>query len=322
VSWVREHYGIDTVKRWYGGEDLPALTGSAWGDLQKSWWSDLDRYELGDAELATARARFDRPGVLERRCPHEVDERMHDAESRQATGDLDGAIDSYRAALSLDPDNVQAHFGVASCYDRLAQPSEARAQLENVASSGVQPETIKSGALERIADLALRAGNAPEAQRLYIDAAKGVTSEDRLRTIDIKRHYAGEPQAREALVALLIGTSASGPDEIEALDRIGQWRAEAKSDGTPDYLLGRQHFTRNDFALAADRLDAALEKGLPLQRAKNEALRLRLLCACALGQTDKAQSLLKDYRSQPLVSHARARIAEGLVWRASRQLKP
>jgi hypothetical protein len=318
VGWVRERFGIDTVKRWHGGDSLPALTGMGWGELERAWWSDLDGLALSDAALATARARFDRPGVLARRCPHEIDEHLHDAASRDERGDVGGALTGYRAALDLDPNNVSALFGVASCFDRLAQPEQARAELEGVAASDAQPQTVKSNAYERMGDLELRAGHAAEARRLYRLASDGVTNEDRLRTIDMKSHYADQPLGRAALLALLIGTTPRGPDEVEALDRIGAWRAAADGDGTPEYLLARQHLARNNYALAAERLDSAFERGLPVERAVIESIRMRLVTACALGDADTARRMLARYVAAPLVAKGRARLAEALVVRCTR----
>jgi hypothetical protein len=145
-----------------------------------------------------------------------------------------------------------------------------------------------------------------------------MTGEDRLRTVDVKHHYADDPVARPALLALLVGATAAGPDHNEALDRLGDWRAVAADDGTPDYLFARQHLASRNYALAAQRLDAALSKRLPVPRVVSEALRLRIEVACALGDGPEARAALDRYRGHPLVTQARAHSAAALVLRCTR----
>jgi tetratricopeptide repeat protein len=315
VEHVREEHGIDTVKRWYGGEDLAAVVGKSWDELERAWWERLDGIAIGDAELATAKARFDRPSVLERPCPHAVDAELVEAQSLLGAGDTAGALARYRHVLSLDPASQTAMFGIARCHDRAGDPDAATASLDEVAVSELVPLAVRARAMEERGDLALRAGDAAAARKLYGDAAAVTVGDPQLRTLDLKARYADHPLGRPAFVALLIGATAEGPSQEQALELLGRWREADPTDGTPDYLFGRQLFNAARYAPAAERLDAALAKAIDVPRAANETLRLRIVSACALGDGAGAREALAKYVTQPMVLPQRARYAAALVAR-------
>jgi hypothetical protein len=313
VEHVRDEHGIAVVTRWYGGEDLAALTGKSWDELERGWWARLDAIGLGAAELATAKARFDRPSVLERRCPHAVDARIAEAQSLLGAGDAGGALAGFEGVLRLDPSSTTAMFGRARCHDRAGDEAAAARALIDVEQNEQVAIATRARALEERGDLALRAGDATLARTLY-DAARATTvGEGQLRTLDLKTHYADHELGRATLVALLIGSSGDGASQEEALEICGRWREAEPADGTPDYLFGRQLFNAGRWRAAAERLDAALEKGLPVARAESETLRLRLLSACALGDGRSARAMLARFVSRPTVLPQRARYAAAVV---------
>ena len=317
VEHVHRTQGVAVVKRWYGGEDLTSLSGQSWDVLERAWWAHLDALPLDDAALKTARARFDRPGIFARRCPHEVDERLGWANGRAGTGDLAGARDAYGDVLALDPGNVHAHLGLARCQDRGGDMGAAEQSYRALAGDDALGAGAQLRALESLGDLRLRTGDVEGARERYDELSRLLVDEDRLRTIDVKTYYADLPEARAALVALLVGTTADGPGHDEALDRIGLWRAAQPRDGTPDYLFGRQHFSAANYELAANRLDAALARALPVGRVQSEALRLRLIVACALDDAAMARAMLGRYQNHPLVPPAAAAAAERLLERCA-----
>lgn len=317
MSHVRETYGVDAVKRWYAGDGIESITKKSWADLEAGWWARLDAIRLTDAARVTAELRFDRPSVFDRRCPHEVDELLDEAMGRVG-GDNDGALRRLTAVLALDPANVRALMGVAACHDAQGDIQGAQAAYEVVATHEGTSRLDQLTAIERQGDLLLRAGDGAGARALYRQVAPLLTAEGRQRTLELKMYYANHPYGRAALVALLIGTDNRGPDNTEALDLIGRWRAARPDDGTPLYLLARQHFNNDNFALALERLEQALALELPVERSRTESLRLQLVAACALGQSEVARHALDGYRSHPLVVPSRREMATALFERCSR----
>jgi Tfp pilus assembly protein PilF len=316
VSFVRDRHGPLAIARWYGGEPLAAVTGKSLAQLESEWWAMLDGVPLGDAALAEARLRFDRPGVLGRSCPHVVDRLLGEAAGAEG-GDPSRGLSLYHQVLALDPSSGRALFGVASCHDRAGDSPAAEQALAALTESPVLPLAARASASEKLGDLALRAGDVARARKHHEAAQAVMVQEDRLRTLDIKLAYAAQPLAREAIVALLIGRDKNGPNVTEALDRIGRWRGADDHDGTPDYLFARQHFNAKNYALAAARLDDALSRSLALPRVLAEALRLRIRAACALGDGVTASRMLDRFRHLTVVSPRRKQAMAALVARCS-----
>src|SRR5207302_2925402 len=96
------------------------------------------------------------------------------------------------------------------------------------------------------------------------------------------------PRARRAISAYLVGSPERGVDAMTAGALLGSWAAEDPTDGLPEYLLGKDLANRGLYADAAERLDRALAKRLPPGRVLREALRQRVIVACALGDAATA----------------------------------
>jgi hypothetical protein len=297
VGWVRETYGGDAVRRWYGGERLEALTGRAAGELEGAFREALGRVRLPEPQLAAARARFDRPAIFARRCPHERDELRAEASSLLGAGDVRAAARRYDRLLADDAGDGPARLGRATCAERLGQVGDARARLGAALADDALSKTTRDRAEERLGDLALAAGDLAPAEAHYAALAARTLSEDALRTLDVKREAARDERARPAVVALLVGTPAEGPDPQLAAELLGRWDAGDAPGGLPSYLLGRAAFQRGDHRRAAERLDRSLALGVALPRVAREAARLRALSACALGDAEGARRSLAAWEA-------------------------
>ncbi|MBM4358367.1 MAG: hypothetical protein FJ096_09690 [Deltaproteobacteria bacterium] len=314
VRHVRERFGVDAVRRWYGGETLEVATGASLDTLERSWWERLDAVALGENVLREARLRFERPGVLGRRCPHAVDRMLAEATPREAS-DPEQALTLYRAVLALDPGSARALFGVPACEDRAGRVEVAVERLVELTSHAALPEAARTTAVERLGDLALRAGRHDEAVARYREVESRVLAEDRLRTLELKARYAGDPLGRGALLALLIGDGVDAPNPIEAMDRIGAWHAARPEDGVPSYLLGRQLVHARRFRAASVRLDEALARPLPA-RVEAEALRLRIRTALVDSNCEQAGLAARRHEGLAVVAPARKAWWSSFVRRA------
>lgn len=317
VGFVRRAHGAETVRRWYGGEPLEGLVGQDWAALEAAWHAELDAIVLRDAALAEAEARFDRPSVFGRRCPHVVDETMGEASGELAAGDYDDALQGLQEVLRLDPGNWHAMLSLATCHDRRGDVASRQAVLTELSIDERMTRAVQSRAVEALGDLALRAGDVAEARSRYRVVLEAETDEGRLRTVDLKAHYADDPVAREALVALLVGVDHRGPYAQGALDRIGLWRSGRPNDGTPDYLFARQHVHHGRYDLADTRIRSALDRELPVERVVSESLRMLVIISCARGDGAAAKQALERYRAHPLVTPSRADYYARVVSRCS-----
>src|SRR6185312_7414376 len=73
VGWALDRWGAPVVRAWYGGERLDALTHETWDALSAEFRAYLATLPMPPEATAYARAKFDRPSVWARRCPHVVD---------------------------------------------------------------------------------------------------------------------------------------------------------------------------------------------------------------------------------------------------------
>jgi hypothetical protein len=145
--------------------------------------------------------------------------------------------------------------------------------------------------------------------------------ENVLRTLDVKLEAARNPRATPAVVQLLIGHEGRGPDKARAAEALGVWSTAVPNDGLPEYLLARSSINAGQFDDAAKRLDRALAAGLPITRVAAEAVRLRIVAACALGDNEMAVKMADEYLARTDVFLARRQAVARFVARCTGKTK-
>ncbi len=306
VDWLHSRYGPAVIRQWYGGMDLQEATdGKSLQDLEREWLESLDQVGISPAALHAARWRFDRPAIFGRRCPRRVDELSAAAAAALTHGDFRAAREHYEQVLDLDPGQLRARLGWGTCAVRAGNTAEARDWLTAISNDDRLTGLQRARAAEDLADLDLALGDATRARDAYAGVAALTLAEDVLRTLDLKRAGAGNPLARQSLVELLIGAPPHAPNWGAAAALLGRWSALDPDDGTPDYLLGRNFYQQGRWELAADHLDRALARHFDLPRVRDEALRIRLLVACALGDATTATRVYRRWEIDNASSQAR-----------------
>ena len=281
VRFLRERYGAEALRRWYAGEEIEVITGRSSAQFDAEYRASLERVVLAENVLNSARARFDRPSFFERRCPRVIDRLSAEAVARLGAGDIQGARDTYRDILELDRRDAGAQIGLAACAARGGELGAAERAYERLTREEDSPVWARLLALEARGDLLLRRGEIDEARALYTELASKIADADRLRTLDVKRQ-ADRGLGREAIVLLLIGDEL-GASWDAAAPKLGEWSALDAHSGLSDYLIGRNLVLRGRPLLGAEYLDRALNRGFTLESVADEALRLRLIAACALA---------------------------------------
>jgi tetratricopeptide (TPR) repeat protein len=315
MAFLRESYGASALRRWYAGEAISAVTGGL--DLQQVENRFLERLasvEVSEPALNAARARFDRPALPNRRCPHEVDRLEQQAENLLEQNDIERAERLYDELLVLDPDHDGAQLDLGTCDLRRAKLGEAVERYQAIANDPSKQPFQQSAAALRWADVELGRGNGKLARELLERARSSVVDENVLRTIDVKLFAADratspsgsvDRAAYEAIVALLVGDFELGKDWATASAKLAHWAALDPSHGLASYLLGKNFWGRGRWHEAAEYLDRALRAGLEIDRVQSEAVRTRLILACALGDTRTATQEYVLYRARSDISSAR-----------------
>lgn len=284
VTFLHDRYGSEAVRRWYGGATLTAAFGGKdMAALERDFHDALTKLRVPERALLTAKARFERAPFFERKCPRIVDRALGDANQRLGTGDVNGAEEGYRAALGLDPRNVDARFGLAGCSRRRGDAEQA---IRSYLALGHEKDVTKpeeARAFETSADIELARGHADAARGLYTKALELVFDEDRRRTLEVKR-LATEGTARDALVALLIGGPDDPPSWDVAAPLLQAWLDTHPTDDLTPYLIGRNLFLAGRYADALPYLNRSLSFLPKLESVRREAYRLRIVTGCALGK--------------------------------------
>jgi hypothetical protein len=207
--------------------------------------------------------------------------------------------------LKLDPHDDGAKLSIAGCLLRRGEAEEAGTVLSGILGDESSSRIAQNRALSQLADLDLERGDYDRASQRYAQLASRSLDEDSLRTIEVKASSLGDPRARRAIAAYLVGPPERGVDAMTAGALLGSWAAEDPTDGLPEYLLGKDLANRGLYADSAERLDRALAKRLPPGRVLREALRQRVIVACALGDAAaarKAYDIWVDRGAEPFAA--------------------
>jgi tetratricopeptide (TPR) repeat protein len=306
VGWLRVKQGPLALRSWYAGASVEAaFGGKTLPVLEQEFRADLDQVQLPERVIELARARFDRPAIFGRRCPHVVDRLLQDASAAYERFDLERAAKDYTQSLRLDPSNLSARLGLAACDQRRGADQEALARYDTLATDPSLTRVERALVLERMGDRALYRADLAAAFRLYTEAERYAFDEHRARAIAVKRYAIDDREGRQAIIDLLIGAPELGSDFVQSSAALGEWAARTPELGLADYLIGKNLYSRARWRDASAYLERALERRLPLESVRREALRTSVFARCALGDRPSAGAAFRAYMADPGLSLAR-----------------
>ena len=317
VEFLRERYGMPALRRWYAGASLESVAGGRDLDaLERDFRGRLKALHVTSRARATAQARFERPAFFARHCPRIVDRALGDAGARLGAGDVSGAESAYRDALALDPRSFDARFGLAACERQRENPSGAVSQLLALTKGGDFMHLQLARALEAAADIELSEERLGPARDLYSRVLDLTFDEDRRRTLEVKR-AATSGNGREAIVTLLVGSGGLPPAWDAAAPLIQAWADTDLTTDVPAYLIGRNLLNAARFREAAGYLERSIALPPTLASVRREAIRLRVIAACAVGDDPKELGLLDRYLQDAELADARKTGLRRLVERCT-----
>jgi tetratricopeptide (TPR) repeat protein len=320
VSFLHQELGPGPLKRWYEGESADSALGKSLDEWEQAFIAHLDQVTVSEAAMAEARARFDRPAIFGRRCPHAVDALGAEAGGALRRQDPVLALSLYRDVLALDPHDLDARLGLGSCAELSGEPKSAEERYQVLVDDPTLTEHARGVARERLGDLALATRQYDTALVHYEKARQSAVNEHRLRGIDAKEYAAkrglNEPDglATRAITELLIGDLELGTEPLLASAWLGEWTKAEPENGLAGYLLGKNLYNRGRYEEALAELESALSQKLEPPSAEREALRVKVILACVLGRKDVGASAAKRFAELEDASPARregvARLAD------------
>jgi hypothetical protein len=291
VSWIADRWGAAALRAWYGGGSIEALTGKSWASLEAEFHEALRGLAMPPEASAYAKAKFARPSVWSRRCPHAVDALVHRADRCRDEHQFARAASLYAEALGRDPLAWHATYERARIDLKYGDEARGRSELDLMAGDERSPRTWRDRAAEALADDDFVRGRDERALDVYRALAGRTLDEDAARTLEVKAFAASHTAARRPVLDLLVGEPGRPLDSWLAALSLGVW-TEQGSDPLAAYLAGKNLVLHEQYARAKSWLDRApLTELTP--RVAREALRQRAVCACALGDVPALEQVEK-----------------------------
>jgi hypothetical protein len=291
VRWVKDRFGAETVRAWYGGGSIESLTHETWAALDRSFRADAAQTPLSSEASAYARAKFEHAALFGRKCPHVVDGLRQRADQCREAHQTGRAIELYDEVLARDAHDWAARYGRGVVQLRFGDEETGRRELEAMANAPDEPRTWRDRTLDSLADADLLEGRDAEAKAAYQRLADRSVDEDFGRTEEVKALAASDALGRDAITALLLGAPHRASDIVLAASRLGAWEERTRSP-LAAYLLGKNLEQRGWRKEADALLDMVVGAGeYPTVRVGREVIRDRSIDACAEGDAASVERM-------------------------------
>ena len=272
IRYLADTYGAEKVRVLYAHADFQKAYGRSLDDLVTEWERFLDALPLDEGDISRAFLRFRTGALFTRTCAREVARLQKDGQSSLAS-DPQEALELYRRAARLQPEEPTFVMGQALALDQLDRTTEAAQILATLAAT---PKVKEQPALEAEvvmdqADMALRLEQ--------LDAAKQY----------LERVLALAPSPELTRSAQIKLASLDSPSRLNTVERYFRSRKEelrllylsraletAPKDPYLNYLLGRRLQQVGDPMLAVEfisRALASISEVLP-EAVRREALKM------------------------------------------------
>ena len=277
VRWLWTTQGAAAVARAYSGEPLPDVE-----KLAADHARFLDAMPLPARAEALEAQRFRAPGIVRKRCPHEVAELSREAVHAEPSR----AVELWGRCARMEPDDPNLLLGLRRAQLAAGRPDEARATEERALSHPKLGMPQRAQLLVEAGDQAWEANDEAAALARYREAARLHQWEPQQRALEARLAALPDREAWPAVRRLFAGGDA-GPLTWLLIER---WARARPFEGLPPYLLAKQMQNRGDWAECAQAAREALERRLPGQLFLEEGLRMRAVCSWRAGDLATARA--------------------------------
>ncbi|WP_174258744.1 hypothetical protein [Myxococcus xanthus] len=277
LRYLADTYGADRLRAVYAHADFDAAYGRPLGELVTEWEQYVDALPLDEASVARAFARFRTGSLFTRACAREV-ARLSDSARQALASDPEDALERYRRAAELQPEEPSFRIGEAVALSQLERYADADAVLAAVGERMKGQAVLEAEVAMARADVALRREQPGEARRFLDTVLSKDAGPELTRTAQVKL-AAMEDAARQAPIDAYF---RAGQDEVRLL-LLARALAAVPTDPFLNYLMGRRLQQVGSPVLATGYLQQALAaEGLP-EALRREALRMRVESAYLSG---------------------------------------
>jgi tetratricopeptide (TPR) repeat protein len=254
LRYLADTYGPEKVRVLYAHADFRQAYDRSLDDLVTEWERFLDALPLDEGAISRAFLRFRTGALFTRTCAREVARLQKNAQGSLAS-DPQEALDLYRRAAQLQPEEPTFVMGQALALDQLDRTTEAAQILATLAESAKVKEqpALEAEVVMDQADMALRLQQ--------LDAAKQY----------LERVLALAPSPELTRAAQIKLASLDSPSRLNTVERYFRSKREelrllylsraletAQKDPYFNYLLGRRLQQVGDPLLAMEHISRAL----------------------------------------------------------------
>ncbi len=296
IRWLMDTVGVAKVRALYAGAPPEVALGKSWSALDDDFRAYLKTLPMPAEAEGYAKAKFDKPGVFGRKCPHVIDAWLREANACRDGMQIDRAVVLYDRVLARDPHDYSARYGRALANLRFGEAARGRREMSELDEDRATPRTWKDRAEEALADADWLEGATDSAVARYKALAERSLDEDAARRFEVKGMGALDPRARIAVGTMLVGTPRRQPDPWLSTLALGAW-SEATHDPLAAYLIGHNLGQHGFYEEAAPYLDKVLADGAPTARVHRETLRDLAILACAEGSAARVRRVREALRA-------------------------
>lgn len=278
LRYLADTYGSEKVRVLYAHADFQKAYGRSLDELVTEWERFLDTLPLDDATLSRAFARFRTGSLFTRTCAREVARIQKDAQD-SLTSDPQEALELYRRAAALQPEEPTYVMGQALALDQLDRTTEAAQLLATLAEKVKAQPALEAEVVMDQADMALRLQQLDAAKKYLEQVLALAPSPELTRSAQIKLASLDSPSRLKTVESFF----RTRKEELRVL-YLARALETAPTDPYFNYLLGRRLQPSGDPALAVEYLQKALAGGPALSEAiRRETLRLLVETAYLAG---------------------------------------
>lgn len=299
LRYIADTHGSEMLRRIYRSGDVAGELGIGLPELERRYRAYVMAVELPDSVRALAKQRFSGSSILSSVCPHVKAQLRAELEGQLLADDAAEAEQTCQRLLAIDPAESAVRATLLAVRARRGDEAGAQRELAALQGPPPAPPPLIAGAMQALGDEAFRNHDYARAQRTYRELIDWPNDRDALRQLQVRAlAFEGSARQRELLFALLVGEPGAPADPAYAVHLARELRRE-REDGLPYYLEARQLFTRERFGDAAGLLHDALQRGLPSEELRLEALRLAGMSRFGAGDLDAAATVFHELDATP-----------------------